>query len=115
MVLSTLSGCYKDKGSYDYHLDQMNEIKTVSFIPATVNTIAGKTIELQQPLNEEQTTGHIEVQLEQTLASNFDNLDFFWYISYKKDDKQVKDTVQTKGSLDVPLAIGKETQYQVLL
>ena len=59
MVLGTLSGCYKDKGSYDYHLDQMNEIKTVSFIPATVNTIAGKTIELQQPLNEEQTTGPV--------------------------------------------------------
>ena len=100
-VLSMLTGCYEDKGSYDYHLDKMNEIKNISFIPATVTTISGKTVELQQPLTEDQTTGHIEVQLEQTLADNFDNLDFFWYLSYTKDEKQVKDTIRTKGYLDV--------------
>ena len=114
-VLSMLTGCYEDKGSYDYHLDKMNEIKNISFIPATVTTISGKTVELQQPLTEDQTTGHIEVQLEQTLADNFDNLDFFWYLSYTKDEKQVKDTIRTKGYLDVPLAIGKETKYTVML
>lgn len=114
-VLSLLTSCYKDKGNYDYHLDEMNEIKEISFIPATVTTISGKTIELQQPLNEDQTTGRVEVKLEQSLANNMDNLDFFWYLSHTENKKEVKDTVRTKGYLEVPLAIGKETKYDVLL
>lgn len=114
-ILSMLTGCYKDKGNYDYHLDEMNEIQSFSFSPEPVTTIAGKTIELQQPLNEEEATGHIEVKLEQTLSDNIDQVDFFWYLSHKEGDKEIKDTVRTKGYLDVPLAIGKETKYSVLL
>ncbi len=114
-VLGMLSGCYKDKGSYDYHLGNMNEIKKVSFIPAAVLTIDGNTVELQQPLTQDQTNGHVEVQLEQTLSNNFDNLEFFWYVSHKEGKETIKDTLRTRGYLDVPLALGKETKYNVLL
>ena len=31
-----LVGCYKDKGNYDYTLNTMNEIKSVTFSPSLV-------------------------------------------------------------------------------
>ena len=117
LAASLLTACYEDKGNYDYTFDQMNEIKNMAFTPATIQTIDGATIELQQPLNESETTQRIEVALEQTLADNMDQLDFTWIRTYNhlESGEQVTDTVTTKGYLDVELPVGKEMRYNVLL
>ena len=116
LVASLLTACYEDKGNYDYAFDQMNEITAVNFIPAAIETLDGKTIEVQQPLNESETTKRVEVSLEQSLASNMEELDFTWIRSYTNaEGTRVKDTVNTVGYLDVELPVGKEMQYDVLL
>lgn len=117
LAASLLTACYEDKGNYDYTFDQMNEIKNMAFTPATIQTIDGATIELQQPLNESETTQRIEVALEQTLATNMDKLDFTWTRTYNnlESGERVTDTVSTKGYLDVELPIGREMRYDVLL
>lgn len=116
LVASLLTACYEDKGNYDYTFDRMNEITEVNFTPATVETIDGTTIELQQPLNESETTKRVEVSLEQSLASNTDNLEFTWIRSYSNaEGVSVKDTVYTPGYMDVELPVGKDTRYDVLL
>ena len=46
-----LVGCYKDQGNYDYTLETMNEIKSVTFTPAVVKTAEGEVIEVQQALD----------------------------------------------------------------
>lgn len=110
--VALLSGCYQDLGNYDYDLDSMNEITSISFSPE----ISGKTIELQRALTENDTKRRIEAIVEQTLAENYNNLDFNWYISYTdKDGKAVKDTVETKGYLDVTLPLGEDVSYDVFL
>lgn len=117
LAASLLTACYEDKGNYDYSFDQMNEITNVAFTPATIQTIDGATIELQQPLNESETTQRIEVALEQTLATNLDKLDFTWTRTYNnlESGERVTDTVSTKGYLDVELPVGREMRYDVLL
>mgnify|MGYP003290838250 CR=1 FL=1 len=35
LLALALTGCYKDKGNYEYTLDSMNEILKVTFSPAT--------------------------------------------------------------------------------
>ena len=47
-----LTGCYRDQGNYDYTLDSMNEIKSVTFTPSVVMTAEGEVIEVQQALDE---------------------------------------------------------------
>ena len=42
-----LTGCYKDKGNYEYTLDSMNEILSVTFSPEVVVTADGNVIEVQ--------------------------------------------------------------------
>lgn len=116
LVASLLTACYEDKGNYDYNFSELNEITKVTFSPATVETIDGKTIELQQPLNESETTKRIEVALEQTIASGMDNLDFMWVRTYiNEEGKRTKDTIDTKGYLEVELPVGKDMRYDVLL
>ena len=41
-----LAACYEDKGNYDYTLDSMNEILSVSFSPSVVMTAEGEVIEV---------------------------------------------------------------------
>lgn len=109
-----LTACYEDKGSYVYHTDKLNEIKSVSFTPTAFETPGAFTIELQQPLTEKKTE-RIKVKLEQTLSDNTDNLDFLWRREYRNEGKKIEDTVYTKGYIDVELPPGKETQYKYLL
>ena len=116
LIASLLTACYEDKGNYDYTFDRMNEITQVVLNPATIETVDGKTVELQQPLNEAETIKRIEVQLEQSLASNIDNLEFAWIRNYTNaEGVRVKDTIYTQGYLEVELPIGKEMRYDVLL
>ncbi|MBR6648281.1 MAG: hypothetical protein IKL29_02755, partial [Bacteroidaceae bacterium] len=38
LFILLLSGCYEDKGNYDYKLETMNEIKSVTFSPPLVES-----------------------------------------------------------------------------
>lgn len=116
LVASLLTACYEDKGNYDYTFEQMNEITNVQFNPGVVETIDGKTIEVQQPLSENDRVKRIEVSMDQSLATNMDNLEFIWTRTYTNEEGiRVKDSVYTTGYLEVELPVGKEMRYDVLL
>ena len=110
------AGCYEDKGNYDYTLDSMNEILFVTFSPSVVMTAEGEVIEVQQALDEESRTRRIEATVEQSLAKNLDNLDFYWCRTYVDEQgKGVKDTLRSKGYLEFALPVGVSMSYDVFL
>lgn len=107
-----LTGCYKDKGNYEYTLDSMNEILSVTFQPPVEN----KVIEVQQALDEESSHCRVEAIVEQSLTQDLDELEFYWCRSYiNVQGKSVKDTIRTKGYLEFELPIGKEMSYDIFL
>lgn len=115
LLTGLLVGCYEDKGNYDYSLDKMNEIKSISFTPALISS-ANDFIEFRMALSEDEQMRRIEAHVEQTLSDNYDNLDFYWYRSYMNEEgKYVYDTITTKGYLDIELPIGKEISYDIYL
>ena len=115
-VASLLTGCYEDEGNYHYSLDEMNEIKSISFIPEAIQGMEGYTVELQQPLNEDQTVRTIQVNLDQTKFEDFENIDFKWILNYRNEENEaVSDTLDTKGHLDVKLPLGRQMTYEVML
>ena len=77
-----LAACYEDKGNYDYTLDSMNEILSVSFSPSVVMTAEGEVIEVQQALDEASRKRRIEAVVEQSLATDLNDLDFYWCLTY---------------------------------
>ena len=112
LLALALTGCYKDKGNYEYTLDTMNEILSVTFSPAVEN----KVIEVQQPLTEDDTIRVVKAFVEQSLAKNLDNLEFYWCRSYVNEQgKAVKDTIRTRDSLVVKLPVGKPMSYDIFL
>ena len=116
LSVAILSSCYEDKGNYEYTLDSMNEITSVTFSPAIIETASGKVIEVQQALSEDDTRRRIEVILEQTLATNLDKLEFYWCRTYTEPDgKSVKDTIHSKGFLEFDLPFNKEMSYDIFL
>ena len=116
LLATALSGCYEDKGNYDYTLDSMNEITSVKFSPAIVETAKGEVLEVQQALNEEDTHRRVDVILEQTLLENLDKLEFNWFRTYTDvDGKSVKDTIYSKGFLEFDLPVGKSMTYDIFL
>lgn len=116
LIVLLLTGCYKDKGNYEYTLDSMNEILSVTFTPSVVKGASGDMIEVQQALDEESRTRRIEVSVEQSLANNLDQLDFYWYRTYTNEQgKSVKDTLRTKGYLEFNLPVGKAMSYDIFL
>ena len=103
-----LAGCYEDKGNYDYSLDSMNEILSVTFSPSVVKAVDGNVIEVQQALDENSTLRRVDVTVEQTLAKDLENLDFFWCRTYTDEEgNAVKDTILSKGFLEFELPVGK--------
>lgn len=111
-----LTGCYKDKGNYDYTLGTMNEILSVTFSPEVVKNAGGDVIEVQQALDEQSRTRRIEAIVEQSIATNLDELDFYWCRSYTNEQgRQVKDTIRTKGYLEFDLPVGKAMSYDIFL
>ena len=112
LLALALTGCYKDKGNYEYTLDTMNEILSVNFYPAVEN----KVIEVQQALTEDDTIRVVKAFVEQSLAKNLDNLEFYWCRSYVNEQgKAVKDTIRTRDSLEVKLPVGKSMSYDIFL
>lgn len=111
-----LASCYEDKGNYDYKLDSMNTISSVTFSPSVALSAEGNTIEVQQALDEEDKTRRVDAVLEQSLASNLDELDFYWCRSYTDEDgNNIKDTIETKGYLEFDLPVGKPMAYNIFL
>ena len=112
LFATILSGCYEDKGNYEYTLDSMNEITSVKFSPSIVETAEGRVIEVQQALNAEDTYRRVDEVLEQTLLENLDNLEFYWY---RTNEDGVKDTVYSKGFLEFTLPIGTDMESDIFL
>ncbi len=111
-----LAGCYADKGNYEYTLDTMNEIKSVTFSPSVVLSVSGDVIEVQQALDEGSTTRRIDAIVEQTLAKDLENLDFYWCRAYVDEQgKAVKDTILSRGYLEFDLPVGRPMSYDVFL
>lgn len=116
LFVATFSSCYEDKGNYDYTLDSMNEITSVTFSPSISETTEGKVIEVQQALNPEDTHRRVEVTLKQTLLDNLDKLEFNWFRTYTDaDGRLIKDTIYSKGFLEFTLPIGQEMAYDIFL
>ena len=116
LLALALAGCYQDKGNYEYTLDSMNEIQSVTFSPPLTTAIGGSIIEVQQALDEDSTTRRVEAIVEQTLAKDLADLDFYWYRSYVDlQGKSVRDTVRTKGYLEFDLPANKAMSYNIFL
>lgn len=116
--LLSLNSCYKDLGNYNYNFEGLNEIQEIEFSHSTFQGIYGQTIEVQQPLRDDKTE-RIEVILKQTKETSLDNIDFRWILKYNeivgKDTIKHKDTLHTKGYIDVVLKGAKPSQYDVQL
>lgn len=111
-----LAGCYEDKGNYDYSLGSMNEILSVTFSPSITEGVGGSIIEVLQALEEDSKTRRIDAVVEQSLAKDLENLDFYWCRSYTNEDgRYVKDTILSKGFLEFDLPVGKAMSYDVYL
>ena len=121
-----LTSCYEDKGNYDYRFDSMNEvdISNVSYQPEAYDGLSGKVIEVQMPLAEDKVQ-RVEAKLSQTLADNYDNLDFAWYTAYtatKRDPmtgrevtETVRDTLRTNGYVDLNFPANTDRNYSVIM
>lgn len=117
IILSAIlaTGCYKDKGSYDYIFDELNEIKKVTFTPEGKPFGNDIDIEFLQPIKEDKTE-RLNVNVSQTLSTNIENLDFYWMKLKSKDGKTFYDTLSTtKGYYDVFLPKGRDTIYSIML
>ena len=112
LFVPLLSACYQDLGNYDYTLESMNEITSVTFSPSVANNV----IEVQQALSENDTRRCIEVQVEQTLSDNLEKLEFYWFRTYVNENGEaVQDTVRTKGYLEFHLPVAQEMSYNIFL
>ena len=110
------AGCYQDLGNYDYTLDSMNEITSVTFTPSVVRSASGDVIEVQQALDDKDKRRRIDAAVEQTLARDMGNLEFYWFRTYSDEKgKLVQDTICTKGYLEFDLPVGKPMSYDIFL
>ena len=116
LFVPLLSACYEDLGNYDYTLDSMNEITAVTFTPSVVRSASGDIIEVQQALDESDTRRRVDAVVEQTLATDLEELDFYWFRTYVDENGEaVQDTVCTKGYLEFDLPVGKAMSYNIFL
>lgn len=116
LIVLLLTSCYKDKGNYEYTLDSMNEILSITFTPSVVKSADGNVIEVQQALDENSCTRRIDAVVEQSLSSNLDDLDFYWCRTYVDEQgRGVKDTLRTKGYIEFDLPVGKSVSYSIFL
>ncbi len=116
-----LTGCYKDQGDYDYIFDNMNEINldSITFIPQSYESLSGTIIEVQQPMTDT-LQQRIQVVLKQSIANNYDKLDFLWTRNFIGKDslgniKQINDTVTTSGYIDLDFLPGEARTYALRL
>ena len=116
LFVPLLSACYQDLGNYEYTLDTMNEIISVSFTPSVTKSAGGDIIEVQQALDENDRHRRVDVVVEQTLAKNLEDLDFYWFRTFVDENgKPHQDTIRTKGYLEFDLPVGKAMSYNIFL
>lgn len=116
LLVLLFAGCYKDQGNYDYTLGTMNEIRSVTFTPSATTAAGGDVIEVQQALNDSDRVRRIEATVEQSIATTLDELDFYWFRTYANEQgRQVRDTLRTKGYLEVTLPVGQAMEYNIFL
>ena len=116
LLVLLLTGCYKDQGNYDYTLGTMNEIRSVTFTPSATTAAGGDVIEVQQALDESDRVRRIEATVDQSIATTLDDLDFYWCRTYANEQgRQVRDTLRTKGYLEVTLPVGQAMEYNIFL
>ncbi len=115
------TGCYEDKGDYDYIFDKLNEINldSISFTPQSYESLSGTVIEIQQPMTD---TLHqrVCVNLKQTIDKSYDNLDFLWARDFVGKDSlghavQINDTITTPGYIDLEFLPGEARTYALRL
>lgn len=121
-----LTSCYEDKGNYDYRFDSMNkvDIENIAYSPEAYEGMSGKVIEVQMPLTEDKVQ-RVEAKLSQSLAANYDNLDFSWYTSYtvtkrnpmtgREETENVRDTLHTNGYLDLDFPANTNREYAIIM
>ena len=116
LFVSLLSACYQDLGNYDYKLDTMNEITSVSFTPSVTKSAGGDMIEVQQALDENDRHRRVDVVVEQTLAQDLEDLEFYWFRTYVDENgRPMQDTIRTKGYLEFDLPVGRAMSYSIFL
>lgn len=94
----------------------MNEIRSVTFTPSATTAAGGDVIEVQQALNDSDRVRRIEATVEQSIATTLDELDFYWCRTYANEQgRQVRDTLRTKGYLEVTLPVGQAMEYNIFL
>ena len=94
----------------------MNEIKSVTFTPSVVRSASGDIIEVQQALDESDRHRRVDAVVEQTLAQDLEELDFYWFRTFVDENgNAVQDTVCTKGYLEFDLPVGKAMTYNIFL
>ena len=88
LLIGGLTGCYEDKGNYKYR--DINEV-TYKILPESED---GYYRFKQPPVD----TMYVDytVDLSQSQATNEENLEFLWLVSYSKDKKTVTDTITTR-------------------
>lgn len=121
-----LTSCYEDKGNYDYHFDDLNkvDISDVTYTPSAYKGVSGSVIEIQMPMTEDKVQ-RVEANLKQTLADNYDNLDFTWYSSYtvtetnpktgRETTKTLRDTLHTRGYVDLKFPVNTDRSYNLMM
>lgn len=121
-----LTSCYEDKGNYDYHFDDLNkvDISDVTYTPSAYKGVSGSVIEIQMPMTEDKVQ-RVEANLKQTLADNYDNLDFTWYSSYtvtetnpktgRETTKTLRDTLHTRGYVDLDFPANTDRSYNLMM
>ena len=116
LFVPLLSACYQDLGNYDYKLDTMNEITSVSFTPSVTKSAGGDMIEVQQALDENDRHRRVDVVVEQTLAQDLEELEFYWFRTYVDENgRPMQDTIRTKGYLEFDLPVGRAMSYSIFL
>lgn len=116
LFVPLLSACYQDLGNYDYKLDTMNEITSVSFTPSVTKSAGGDIIEVQQALDENDRRRRVDVVVEQTLAQDLEDLEFYWFRTYVDENgRPMQDTIRTKGYLEFDLPVGRAMAYSIFL
>lgn len=126
MCALMLASCYEDKGNYDYHFDDLNkvDISDVTYTPSAYEGVSGSVIEIQMPMTEDKVQ-RVEANLKQTLADNYDNLDFTWYSSYtvtetnpmtgRETTKTLRDTLHTRGYVDLDFPANTDRSYNLMM
>lgn len=104
-VAALMSGCYSDKGNYDFDLDGMNDFGKLEISPKPSQSNEENyqyIVKFQQPVTDS-VIYQLKVKLNQTVMNDKpDNLIYTWSCShYNAEDKLVNRTEVNDGTLNI--------------